>query len=133
MSDRKRVVRDYNMFFQRHQDRQYRVRRASPVEIRQKELNGGLPTLPQGLSWFLVIWSPARGRRICLFIPNREDVATDLDEGTAHAVFDYAADAVETAHAPLTPRPRFAPEPCLSARSAEWPGTPAAQPSAGST
>jgi hypothetical protein len=102
-ADHKRVVRDDDRFFRNHPDRQYRVRRTSPVEVRQKALNGGLPTLPQGLHWFLVICNAAPGRRIALFIPNREDAATDLDEGTAHVVLDYAADAVEAANVTLTP------------------------------
>ena len=59
--DRKRVVRDDDKFFKRNPDRQYRIRRASPVEIRQKELNGGLPTLPQGWGWFLVVRNIAPG------------------------------------------------------------------------
>jgi len=96
--DRKRVVQADNVFFRQFPDRQYRVRLASPVEIRQKALNGGLPPRSRGLRWFLAIWCPATAtaapaRRICLFIPNRENADTNLYEGTAHAVFDYAAES----------------------------------------
>lgn len=73
-------------------DCRYRLRRASPVEIR------GLPTLPAGWQWFLAIWSPERatataapGRRLCLFIPSRENADTNLDEGAAQVIFEYAA------------------------------------------
>ena len=91
--DRKRVVRDDDRFFQRHPNRRYRIRRAAPVEIRQKRLNGGLPPLPQGFSWFLVIWRTEPGRRIALFAPHLDDA------DTAHAVFAHVAAAVEVAHA----------------------------------
>ena len=106
MSDRKRVVRDDDAFFKRNPQRRYRIRRVSPVEVRQKRLNGGLPTLPQGLCWFLVIrhrkcepGSPAPGRRIALFAPHLDDAETDVDEDTAHAVFDHVAAAVGGANA----------------------------------
>jgi len=89
-ADRKRVKRDDDKFFQR-QDRQYRVRRASAVEISEKRLNGGLPPLPQDWRWYLVIRDVAPGRRIALFVPNLEDATTDVDEGVAHCLFDYAA------------------------------------------
>ena len=73
VSDRKRVVRDDDQFFKRNPDRQHRVRRASPVEIREKRINGGLPTLPPGQGWFLALWNIAQGRRVALFVPNLED------------------------------------------------------------
>ena len=86
------------MFFKRFPDRQYRVRRASAVEIRQKQVNGGLPPLPAGWQWFLAIWSPAPataraapGRRLCLLLPSRENADTNLDDAAAYAVFDNAA------------------------------------------
>ena len=87
-SDRKRMKRDDDDFFAA--GRQYRVRRAAAVEIRQKQANGGLPPLPPGQCWFMALWNLAPGRRVCLFIPNRPDVDTNLSEGEAHAVFDIA-------------------------------------------
>ena len=91
VSDRKRVVRDDDHFFKRNPDRPHRVRRASPVEIREKRINGGLPTLPQGWGWFLALCNIAEGRRVALFVPNLEDATTDVDEDVAHCPFDYAA------------------------------------------
>ncbi len=94
MDDRKHVVADDDLFFEQHPDRKYRIRRASPVEVRQ---HGALPALPQGQE-FLAIWSPEPGRRIGLLTSNREDVATDLDEKLAHCIFDILADIVEGNH-----------------------------------
>jgi len=92
--DRKPVVRDDDLFFEHHPDRQYRIRRASPVEVREKQLNGGLPPLPPGLRWFMVIRNVAPGRRIAPFAPHLEDAETDTDEETARAVFDLVRNDV---------------------------------------
>ena len=92
--ERRSVKRDDDEFFEHHPDRQYRVRRAAAVEIRQKQFNGGLPPLAPGDRWFLALWNLAPGRRVCLFIANRPDVDTNLTDGEAQAVFDLAMEGV---------------------------------------
>ena len=96
--DRRRVVRGDDKFFRKNPGRQYRLRRAARCEIRQKELNGGLPPLPLAGSGFWRSGAPqpatataAPGRRLCLFIPSRENADTNLDEGAAQVIFEYAA------------------------------------------
>jgi len=97
--DRKRTVADDDRFFRKHPERRYRVRRASPIEVRENQLNGGLPTLPQGHDWFVAIWTPEPGRRISLLTANRKDADTDFDERMAHRIFDILAGFVEGSHA----------------------------------
>jgi len=121
--DRKRVVRDDDQFFKRNPQRQYRVRRAAPVEVRQKQNNGGLPPLPQGWRWFLALRNIAEGRRVALFAPHLDDADTDVDEGTARDVFNHVAAARRPCHAPLTPETTGS-----TARSTASPITPVVLP-----
>ena len=62
--DFERAVHDDHRFFEQHPDRQYRIRRATPAEIREREINTGkLPPLPPDWRWFMTIRNFGKGFR----------------------------------------------------------------------
>jgi hypothetical protein len=87
-----RVTQADRLFFERHPDRQHRVRLASRVEIGQQELlKGAVLWVPPDCRLFAIVRNIAPGVRLRLFTAAPEESETDLSEAIASAAFEAAA------------------------------------------
>jgi hypothetical protein len=88
-----KVLADDISFFNRHPDRQHRVRLTTDVEIAQVETinNAQLPT-PVGQAWYTLV-RKVPGARLRVFVCYFDDSDTGLDvsEAAAQATFDAVA------------------------------------------
>jgi hypothetical protein len=80
------------VFFEQYPERKHRVRFASEVEIAKNEiLSGEVMTLPLGHRHFVIVRNVAPGRRVRLFVTNKQSAVTDVPENLAGAIFDKIA------------------------------------------
>ena len=87
-----RVWQDDLTFFEKHPDRMHRVRPADQDELAyQAILEGGLPEIPPGFRFFVIVRLVALGQRLRLFVLAPENTETDLDEGSACWAFITSA------------------------------------------
>jgi hypothetical protein len=87
-----RITLADGVFFDQHPERNHRVRLASEVEIAQNEiLNGEVMTLPLGHRHFVIVRNVAPGRRVRLFVTNKQTAGTDVPEDLAGAIFEKIA------------------------------------------
>ena len=82
-------------FFERHRDRNHRLRLAGQAEIEMlAEVHGpGEVRLPPGTRLYVVVRQIEEGARIRYFIPNDADLDTDIPEGQARWLFEHFAPA----------------------------------------
>ena len=79
-------------FFEKHLDRMHRVRPADQDELAYLAiLEGGLPEIPSGYRFFVIVRLVALGQRLRLFVPAPENSETDLDERGARWAFKMSA------------------------------------------
>jgi hypothetical protein len=77
------------VFFERHPDRAYRVRRAHTAEIRQEEIIQGERVVPvPGCGIFVAVKSICPGARLRLLVQGLKDSEVDLTEAEARDIFE---------------------------------------------
>jgi hypothetical protein len=87
-----RMTQADRLFFERHPDRQHRLRLASRAEIGQQELlKGAVLWVPPDCRLFAIVRNVAPGIRLRLFTAGLEGSETDLDETTARTIFEASA------------------------------------------
>jgi hypothetical protein len=81
------------LFFERHPDRDHRIRHAHTAKIKQARIAKGeaLIPLPAGWAWFVVVRNMCRGARLRQFIQLHGDAETDLGEEICLDLFETAA------------------------------------------
>jgi hypothetical protein len=80
-------------FFERHPERQYRLRLASPAEIEINAMHGRDPTLPPGMRHFAAVKQVAPGLRIKVYLRGLEDAVLEQSEWHAELAFEATAGA----------------------------------------
>ena len=87
-----RITETDRVFFEQHPNRKHRFRLASEVEIAWCEiLRGEVVTLPPGYRLFVIVRKITPRRRVRVFVPNAEDVGTDVPDDVAGVIFDTIA------------------------------------------
>lgn len=83
------------LFFERFPARQHRVRLASQAEIEERRIVENLPSIPDGLRFFIVVRQVAPCIRMRALVVAPEDAETDIPESRCRAIFQQAAGRFE--------------------------------------
>jgi hypothetical protein len=86
-----RMTQADRLFFERFPTRQHRVRLASQAEIEERAILEGLPPIPDGSRFFVVVRQVASCIRMRALVVAPEDNETDIPEAQCRAIFQQVA------------------------------------------
>jgi hypothetical protein len=79
------------LFFERFPARQHRVRLASQAEIEERRIIEDLPSIPDGLRFFIAVRQIAPCIRMRALVVAPEDSETDMPEAQCREIFQRVA------------------------------------------
>jgi hypothetical protein len=79
------------LFFERFPTRQHRIRLASQAEIEERRIIEDLPSISDGLRFFIAVRQIAPCIRMRALLVAPEDNETDMPEAQCRAIFQQAA------------------------------------------